>query len=71
MLYVRFAGGGQLISVTPQLVCLLPNEPGCHKGTAMTAESPDLAAAKRLLDIFAKRGGFCFQRAAPGPDGPL
>lgn len=36
----------------------------------MTAESPELAAAKRLLDA-AKRGGFCFQRVAPGPDGPL
>lgn len=36
----------------------------------MTAESPDLAAAKRLLDA-AKRGGFSFQRVAPGPDGPL
>jgi hypothetical protein len=36
----------------------------------MTAESPDLAAAKRLLDA-AKRGGFRFQRVAPGPDGPL
>jgi hypothetical protein len=38
--------------------------------TAMTAESPELAAAKRLLDA-AKRGGFRFQRVAPGPDGPL
>ena len=36
----------------------------------MTAESPDLAAAKQLLDA-AKRGGFSFQRVAPGPDGPL
>jgi hypothetical protein len=36
----------------------------------MRAESPDLAAAKRLLDA-AKRAGFCFQRLAPGPDGPL
>jgi hypothetical protein len=36
----------------------------------MTAESPELAAAKRLLDT-AKRGGFSFQRIAPGPDGPL
>lgn len=36
----------------------------------MTAESPELAAAKRLLDA-AKRGGFSFQRVAPGPDGPL
>ena len=38
--------------------------------SAMTARSPDLAAAKRLLDA-AKRGGFHFQRVAPGPDGPL
>jgi hypothetical protein len=36
----------------------------------MRAEAPNLAAAKRLLDA-AKRGGFCFQRVAPGPDGPL
>lgn len=36
----------------------------------MSTESPDLAAAKRLLDT-AKRGGFRFQRVAPGPDGPL
>jgi hypothetical protein len=36
----------------------------------MMAESPELEAAKRLLDA-AKRGGFRFQRVAPGPDGPL
>lgn len=36
----------------------------------MTADGPDLVAAKRLLDA-AKRGGFSFQRVAPGPDGPL
>jgi hypothetical protein len=36
----------------------------------MTVESPDLAAAKRLLDA-AKRGGFRFQRVAPGQDGPV
>lgn len=36
----------------------------------MTAESPDLVVAKRLLDA-AKRGGFHFQRVAPGTDGPL
>lgn len=34
------------------------------------AESPELAAAKRLLD-HAKDRGFAFQRIAPGPDGPL
>ena len=33
-------------------------------------DSPDLAAAKRLLD-HAKRQGFSFQRVAPGEDGPL
>lgn len=32
--------------------------------------SPDLAAAKRLLD-WAKHDGFTFQRIAPGEDGPL
>lgn len=37
---------------------------------ATSADSPDLAAAKRLLDT-AKDQGFCFQRIAPGPDGPL
>ena len=35
-----------------------------------TADSPDLAAAKRLLDT-AKRGGFEFVRTASGADGPL
>jgi hypothetical protein len=35
-----------------------------------TAESPQLVAAKRLLDL-AKNQGFAFQRIAPGPDGPL
>lgn len=33
-------------------------------------DSPDVRAAKRLLDC-AKRDGFAFQRIAPGPDGPL
>lgn len=33
-------------------------------------QRPDLTAAKRLLDA-AKRGGFRFQRVAPGSDGPL
>jgi len=33
-------------------------------------DSPELAAAKRLLDA-AKRCGFAFQRIAPGEDGPL
>ncbi|MDQ3765425.1 MAG: hypothetical protein M3460_29430 [Actinomycetota bacterium] len=36
----------------------------------MSAESPQLRAAKRLLDL-AKRQGFAFQRVAPGEDGPL
>lgn len=34
------------------------------------ADSPELAAAERLLDA-AKEQGFTFQRIAPGPDGPL
>lgn len=34
------------------------------------ADSPELVAAKRLLDC-AKRQGFTFQRVAPGEDGPL
>jgi hypothetical protein len=36
----------------------------------VSADSPELAAAKRLLDA-AKDQGFCFQRIAPGPDGPV
>lgn len=36
----------------------------------MVADSPELAAAKRLLDL-AKSQGFTSQRIAPGPDGPL
>lgn len=34
------------------------------------ADDPELAAAKRLLDL-AKDQGFVFQRIAPGEDGPL
>src|SRR5205085_20079 len=41
------------------------SDPAMH-----AADSPDLAAAKRLLDA-AKSQGFTFQRIAPGPDGPL
>lgn len=33
-------------------------------------DSPDVVIAKRLLD-YARQGGFKFQRAAPGEDGPL
>ena len=36
----------------------------------MSAESPQLRAAKRLLDL-AKHQGFAFQRVARGEDGPL
>jgi hypothetical protein len=36
----------------------------------MSADGPQLRAAKRLLDL-AKRQGFAFQRVAPGEDGPL
>lgn len=35
-----------------------------------TTDSSDIVIAKRLLD-YAKQGGFTFQRAAPGEDGPL
>jgi hypothetical protein len=35
-----------------------------------TPDSPDVVIAKQLLD-HAKLRGFTFQRAAPGPDGPL
>lgn len=34
------------------------------------AESPDLVAGNRLLDI-TKLHGFEFRRVTPGPDGPL
>jgi hypothetical protein len=34
------------------------------------ADNPELAAAKRLLDL-ARDQGFVFQRVAPGEDGPL
>lgn len=34
------------------------------------ADGPELAAAKRLLDL-ARDQGFVFQRVAPGEDGPL
>ena len=34
------------------------------------ADSPELAAAKRLLDL-AKESGFRFWRTAPGADGPV
>jgi hypothetical protein len=34
------------------------------------ADSPELAAAKRLLDA-ARAAGFSFTRTAPGEDGPL
>ena len=36
----------------------------------MAADSPDVVAAKRLLDD-AKRQGFSFHRIAPGEDGSL
>lgn len=39
-------------------------------GHPVGSESPDLVIAKRLLD-YLKRGGFQFQRVAPGGDGPL
>lgn len=36
----------------------------------MTADGPDMAAAKVLLDILKLRG-FQFRRVAPGEDGPV
>jgi hypothetical protein len=36
----------------------------------VTVDSPDLLAAKPLLDL-AKDHGFSFQRVVPGEDGPL
>ena len=41
------------------------------RGTGIVgADGPELAAAKRLLDL-ARNQGFVFQRIAPGEDGPL
>jgi hypothetical protein len=36
----------------------------------MSSDSPDVAAAKKLLDSLTARG-FRFQRTAPGEDGPV
>jgi hypothetical protein len=41
------------------------NQAGATRGTAMTAESPDLAATKRRW-ISPSAGEFCFQRMAQG-----
>jgi hypothetical protein len=41
-----------------------------RRAAAVSADSPELAAAKQLLDA-AKDQGFRFQRIAPGPDSPL
>jgi hypothetical protein len=43
------------------------NDPGPGMSSL---DSPEVAAAKRLLDL-AKDRGFAFQRIAPGEDGPL
>jgi hypothetical protein len=48
----------------------LPGSTVRREGSAISADSPDVAAAKRLLDA-AKDQGFRFQRLASGPDGPL
>ena len=42
----------------------------CPRAATAMADSPDLAAAKRLLD-HAKAQEFRFERVAPGEDGPL
>lgn len=42
----------------------------CLQAATAMADSPDLAAAKRLLDD-AKDQGFRFERVASGEDGPL
>jgi hypothetical protein len=64
---VRIAGAGEHLRVRA-----VPGVPVqlVFPVAAMSPDSPDLAAAKRLLDI-AKHQGFCFQRIAPGPDAPL
>jgi hypothetical protein len=48
----------------------LPGSTVRKEGSAISADSADLAAAKRLLGA-ANDHGFRFQRIAPGPDGPL
>lgn len=56
----------------PAMPCL-PGAPLLRiprRAAAVNADSPELAAAKQLLDA-AKDQGFRFQRIAPGPDGPL
>jgi hypothetical protein len=56
-------GEDQTVSTRPHLV-------RGDSGMNATADSPQLGAAKRLLEL-AKSQGFAFQRVAPGPDGPL
>lgn len=68
---VLVAGPGRQLRVRA-----LPGVPGHHLRcpaawvAAVSADSPDLAAAKRLLDT-AKNQGFRFQRIAPAPTAPL
>lgn len=64
---VRIAGAGVHLPV--RAVSGLPGQL-VFPVAPMSPDSPDLAAAKRLLDT-AKDQGFRFQRIAPGPDGPL
>jgi hypothetical protein len=68
---VLLAGTGDHLRV--RAMPCLPGAPLLRlprRAAAVSAESPELAAAKQLLDA-AKDQGFRFQRIAPGPDGPL
>ena len=64
-------GGVKAWNVTSSVCCGEPRICGCglRSGITMT-DSPDLWAAKRLLDL-AKLRGFTFQRIASGEDAPL
>jgi hypothetical protein len=64
---VRVAGAGRHLRM--RAVSGVPDQYVFPVAT-MSPDSPELTAAKLLLDA-AKYQGFCFKRIAPGPDGPL
>ncbi len=82
-LVVLFDGEDTPVSIRPHLVRVLTADADrvpsasspsclhyCPLRRATMADSPELMAAKRLLDV-AKNDGFAFERIAPGEDGPL
>jgi hypothetical protein len=81
MLYVRFDGEGQVISVPPQLVRLLPNGPGGalafdHAKAAASGARPDgtwavLTPATRVRNRVSRRvGEFVLERVRGGIPAP-